>query len=209
MSLIALCPRRSTVLKIVAATDKAGLNWQTPQTNPLLFQERVATVRPRFALITNEALENPTLFTNTRNISPQTSIIVCLTPETTMSKCLWAVLDNLEFDVLCTVNELTDCLLTLKAGRFYHSALLQTHSGYQPKETLSGWHELTPAERRILKLMSDDKTGPQIADALCISEKTVNNHKAKISQKLNVTGGPGSLTRFVLNKREQIHQLLD
>ncbi|GAB2581713.1 helix-turn-helix domain-containing protein [Spirosoma areae] len=174
----------------------------------MLFQKRVAAGLPRFALITNENLENPALFTNIRAISSGTSIIVCLTSESVLTKSLWAVLDNLEFDVLCTVDELTDCLLTLKAGRFYHSSLLQTHSGYELTETFPGWHDLTPAERRVLKLMVEGSTGPQIAAALFISAKTVNNHKAKISQKLNVTGGPGSLTRFVLMEREQITALL-
>ncbi|MCX6215437.1 helix-turn-helix transcriptional regulator [Spirosoma sp.] len=126
-----------------------------------------------------------------------------------MDNHLWAILDNLEFDVLCSLDELTDCLLTLKAGRFYQSSLLETHSGYQAKEPLPGWHELTPSERRVLKLTTDEKTGPQIAAILFISEKTVNNHKAKISQKLAISGGPGSLTRFVLTHRKQLLALLE
>lgn len=209
MLLTALCHRRLIVLKIAAAADKAGFEWQTAQTDLSLFQECVETEQPGFALITDDDLDDPTLFTNIRTASPHTSIIVSLTPETSLCKSLWAVLNNLEFDILCTFDELTDCLLTLKAGRFYESSLLSTISEYETKESLPGWHELTPAERRVLKLMADEKSGPQIAEALCISPKTVNNHKAKISQKLNVCGGPGSLTRFVLTHTQQIRELLD
>ncbi len=203
MSLLALCHRRLALLKIAAATDQATLNWQTSPTNLPLFQEQVQTKQPGFVLITNEHLNDPTLFTSIRAASPHTYIVVCLIQEMVMDNHLWAVLDNLEFDVLCTIDELTDCLLALKAGRFYQSSLLKTQTGYATKEPLPGYHELTPAEQRVLRLMTESKTGPQIATILFISEKTVNNHKAKISQKLNVTGGPGSLTRFVLLHREE------
>ncbi|SOD79458.1 LuxR C-terminal-related transcriptional regulator [Spirosoma fluviale] len=206
MSLLALCHRRSTVLKIAAAVDEAALNWRIPPTTIRLFQEQIVAQSPGFALISNDHLEDPALFTTIRAASPNTYIVVCLIPETVMTNTLWAVLDNLEFDVLCTLDELADCLITLKAGRFYKSSLLQTQTGYTIKEPLPGFHELTPGERRLLKLMTESKTGPQIADVLFISEKTVNNHKAKISQKLNVTGGPGSLTRFVLLHREELSQ---
>lgn len=209
MSLIALCIRRSILLRMAAATDKADLHWQTAQTNPILFQERIAIEQPRFALITNENLNDPALFTNVRTASPQTIIVVCLILETSMSKSLWAVLDSLEFDVVCTLEELTDCLLSLKAGRFYQSYLIQPNSVSATNSVLPGWYDLTPAERRVLKLIADHKTGPQIADILCICEKTANNHKARISQKLNVTGGPGSLTRFVTINQEVIRKLLD
>ena len=57
--------------------------------------------------------------------------------------------------MLCTVDELTDCLLTLIAGRFYKSSLLQTSSGHDLKEILPGYLDLTPAERRVLKLIAD------------------------------------------------------
>ncbi|MCC5612830.1 LuxR C-terminal-related transcriptional regulator [Nostoc sp. CHAB 5834] len=204
MSLLALCHRRLLTFKIAAATAKAALHWRVPQTNSQLFQEQIVSHTPDFALITGDYLDDARLFTTIRAVSPHTLIVVCLPSETTMDNHMWAVLDNLEFDVLCTVDELTDCLLTLKAGQFYPSSLLQTQAGYLATEPLPGYHDLTPAERRILKLMTESKTGPQIAASLSISEKTVNNHKAKISQKLNVTGGPGSLTRFVLLHREEL-----
>lgn len=209
MSLLALCHRRSILLKIAAATDKAALSWRTAQIDVSLFKAQIVIQQPGFVLITNDSLEDPTLFTAIRATSPQSYIVVCLTRGIVMDKRIWTVLDNLEFDVLCTLDELADCLLTLKAGHFYQSSLLETHSGFQPKEPLPGWHELTPAERRVLKLATDEKTAPQIATTLFISEKTVNNHKAKISQKLGISGGPGSLTRFVLTHREQLLALLD
>lgn len=208
MLLIALCNRRSVVLKIAAAADTTGLTWQPSQTSSVSFGERIKAGQPYVAVLTTENLDDAALFARIRADSPQTFIVVCQTTNAGIDKPLWAVLDRLDFDVLCTLDELTDCLLALKAGRFYQSVLLRAHSGHTASESLDGWHDLTPAERRVLGEMTDNKTGPQIADTLCISEKTVNNHKAKISQKLNVRGGPGSLTRFVLTQREQIRKLI-
>lgn len=209
MLLTTLCRRRSLFLLFAAATDKAGLGWQTPQSNPAGLLEQVAADKPRFALITDEHLDNPTLFTDLRAVSSDTAIVVCLGLEISMGKGLWPILDNLEFDALCTLPELTNCLLTLKDGRFFHSSLLETHSDYHTPEPFPGLKELTDAEGRVLKGVAEGKTAPQIADALYISDKTVNNHKLKIGQKMGVNGGPGSFTKFVLLNRERILPLLE
>jgi DNA-binding NarL/FixJ family response regulator len=47
---------------------------------------------------------------------------------------------------------------------------------------------LSQREREILRGVAENKTSPQIADELCISPATVNNHKEAIRKKLNITG---------------------
>ena len=47
---------------------------------------------------------------------------------------------------------------------------------------------LSQREREILRGVAQNQTSPQIADALCISPATVNNHKEAIRKKLNITG---------------------
>lgn len=61
--------------------------------------------------------------------------------------------------------------------------------------------DLTPSERRILRLISEDKTSREIAGELHISPKTVENHRANISAKLNLRGNY-SLWKFALQNRE-------
>ena len=51
-----------------------------------------------------------------------------------------------------------------------------------------GLHSLTPTERRILKLVADDKTSKEIAEELFVSYRTIEGHRANISRKLNLTG---------------------
>jgi DNA-binding NarL/FixJ family response regulator len=63
--------------------------------------------------------------------------------------------------------------------------------------------ELTPAERRILKLIAEDSTSKEIADLLKISVKTVENHRLNICQKLNIHGSH-SLLKFAFNHKSQL-----
>lgn len=45
---------------------------------------------------------------------------------------------------------------------------------------------LTKRETEIFKLLTSNKSTRQIADELCISEKTVRNHISNVIQKLGV-----------------------
>jgi DNA-binding NarL/FixJ family response regulator len=47
---------------------------------------------------------------------------------------------------------------------------------------------LTRREKDIIRLISEGKTSRDIADALDISENTVKTHRARIREKMNVTG---------------------
>ena len=59
---------------------------------------------------------------------------------------------------------------------------------------------LTQAERRILKLISEDLTSKEIAERLGLSSKTVENHRYHICRKLNLFG-THSLLRFAFDNR--------
>ncbi|MGD2062778.1 MAG: response regulator transcription factor [Nitrospirota bacterium] len=53
--------------------------------------------------------------------------------------------------------------------------------------------QLTPREREVLDLIVDGKTNKSIADTLCISEKTVEAHRARVMDKT----GAGSLAELM------------
>lgn len=57
---------------------------------------------------------------------------------------------------------------------------------------------LTPAERRILKLIGEDLTSKQIADRLKLSVRTVDKHRQHICDKLNLHG-THSLLKFAFD----------
>ena len=62
---------------------------------------------------------------------------------------------------------------------------------------------LTPSERRILKLIAEDRTSKEIASLLQISVKTVDNHRLNISHKLNLHGSH-SLLKFAFDHKSQL-----
>jgi DNA-binding NarL/FixJ family response regulator len=57
---------------------------------------------------------------------------------------------------------------------------------------------LTPAERRILKLIGEDFTSKEIADHLKLSVRTVDNHRQHICNKLRLHG-THSLLKFAFD----------
>jgi len=60
--------------------------------------------------------------------------------------------------------------------------------------------DLTSAERRIIKLIAEDRTSKEIADLLRISIKTVENHRLNICHKLNLHGSH-SLLKFAFDNK--------
>lgn len=86
-------------------------------------------------------------------------------------------------------------------GQYYTSPAM---SGYlikrrsaKPPAGKPGIKDLTPTERRILKLLADYKTSREIAEELFISHRTVQTHRTNICQKLGLQGNH-ALMKFAL-----------
>jgi DNA-binding NarL/FixJ family response regulator len=62
---------------------------------------------------------------------------------------------------------------------------------------------LTPTERRILKLIAEDKTSREIGKELFISHRTVHAHRAHILQKLNLSGNL-ALVKFAITHKSSL-----
>lgn len=67
-----------------------------------------------------------------------------------------------------------------------------------------GIDRLTPAERRILRLIADDKTSKEIASLLGVSPNTVDNHRANICEKLGLRG-THSLLKFAFDNKSKLN----
>ena len=63
--------------------------------------------------------------------------------------------------------------------------------------------ELSPVERRVLKLVAEYKTNKQIAGELCLSARTIEHHRARISQKLELEGHH-ALLKFALEHQSEL-----
>lgn len=62
---------------------------------------------------------------------------------------------------------------------------------------------LTPAERRILVMIGEGKSSKEIAQDLHIHYRTVETHRARVCQKLQLSG-PNALLRFALKHRSEL-----
>ena len=59
---------------------------------------------------------------------------------------------------------------------------------------------LTQTERRVLRLLSQFKTSREIGEILCVSHRTVQNHRANMCAKLQLVGSKALLQFAIANK---------
>lgn len=91
-------------------------------------------------------------------------------------------------------SDLVEAIRSVLRGERYVSA-----SAWQPPAVLESKKEvLTPRQRELLQLVSEGKSGKEIAAALCISLKTVEFHKAKLMDRLGLRT-TAELTRYAVD----------
>lgn len=71
------------------------------------------------------------------------------------------------------------------------------------REQKPGLESLTPTERQVLRLIAANKTSKEIADELFISPRTVDKHRANISEKLDLHGSHALLS-FALKHESEL-----
>ena len=109
----------------------------------------------------------------------------------------------------CPALDILACLRNVAAGRRYFSPGCSDFLAARCADTLNlrrakpGLERLTPAERRILKLVAGDKTSKEIADDLGRSLRTVQNHRTNICAKLDVHG-IHSLVKFAFQNKASL-----
>jgi len=104
------------------------------------------------------------------------------------------------------VDDLVAAIGTVVKGKHYISpALMDLMVGRCARPASKGraLDPLSPAERKILKLIADSKTSKEIAEELFISQRTVENHRAHISAKLGIHGSY-SLLKFAIENRARL-----
>lgn len=101
-------------------------------------------------------------------------------------------------------NEIVAALEKVDHGEPFVSAMM-LHAGQRRTERVRELllskpqiEALTPAERRILKLIGEDYTSKEIADRLKLSVRTVDNHRQHICNKLKLHG-THSLLKFAFD----------
>jgi DNA-binding NarL/FixJ family response regulator len=104
------------------------------------------------------------------------------------------------------VTDVVASVRSVVAGRPYLSPGISSHllSRWQRKETLERSQPeaalLSAAERRIMQLIAEYRTSKEIAEVLCISPRTVENHRTNICSKLGLRGSH-ALIRYAVEHR--------
>ncbi|MCF8240493.1 MAG: response regulator transcription factor [Melioribacteraceae bacterium] len=105
------------------------------------------------------------------------------------------------------VDELIEAVEKVGSGGTFISERLkkiiaeEKKDDFERKLLVDSINSLTKAEREVLKLLSDWKTNNEIAGILCNSIRTIENHRARISEKLNLHG-IHSLIKFSIENKE-------
>jgi len=102
-------------------------------------------------------------------------------------------------------SELIQAVEAVRRGKFYISPLLTELVpellARSPRLDQGGteWDTLTSRERQILKLIAEGKSSREIGTLLCISTRTVQNHRANLCRKLNLKK-TADLVKFAVQK---------
>ena len=104
------------------------------------------------------------------------------------------------------VTDILQCLQAVAEGGSYLSPSLsnlllrQRQTQQALRHQVPGLAALTPMERRVLKLIAENKTSVQIGGELFISPRTVETHRHNICLKLELNGSH-PLLQFALEHR--------
>ena len=106
-------------------------------------------------------------------------------------------------------NDIVECINQVAKNNYYISPVISNLFVKRRNKTAEldkqnpALLKLTLTERRVLKLVSQNKTSKEISEELFISPKTVDNHRTSISNKLNLHG-THSLVKFAIENRSLI-----
>lgn len=106
-------------------------------------------------------------------------------------------------------SDLIACIHAVAAGRAFISPVLSPYLLQRGTRAAAlatekpGLDQLTPAERRILRLIAADFTSKEIAGQLGVSFHTVENHRSNISAKLGLSGSH-SLLKFAFDNKSSL-----
>jgi DNA-binding NarL/FixJ family response regulator len=105
--------------------------------------------------------------------------------------------------------DIINAIQALRQGHHFTSPSITSHLIRHTEraavlgEKVTGVSDLTPTERRILRLIAEYKTSKEIADELCVHYRTIENHRTNISAKLGLHGSH-ALIKFALKHQSDL-----
>lgn len=101
------------------------------------------------------------------------------------------------------IDEIEACIESVTNNIPYASPKIKDLLGINPYKE-SYLDNLTPSEKKILKLISQDKTNKEIASELFISYRTVEKHRSNIISKLHLERKTNSLLIWAKDNTDKL-----
>lgn len=111
------------------------------------------------------------------------------------------------------VNELIDCISKVQNNEKYIGPALKnsyTEVVFEDKkkqELIKKLSTLSHGELKTLKLVNQNKTSKEISELLFLTEKTIENYRSKICQKLGLPPRNNSLMHWISENKELLSSL--
>ena len=91
-------------------------------------------------------------------------------------------------------SDLLDAIRAAKEGRYFfstdvHAKVIKTYA-HRPRilaNDATGYHQLSEREKQTFRLLIEGNTTAQIANILCISQKTSEKHRTSVVKKLGIS----------------------
>jgi len=71
-------------------------------------------------------------------------------------------------------------------GNKVHAGVGKNCPHGRSKEAARGFHSLSDREKQVFFLLLEGNTSPQISEVLCVSQKTLEKHRASVCRKLGI-----------------------
>ncbi|HRH44246.1 MAG TPA: response regulator transcription factor [Pyrinomonadaceae bacterium] len=107
------------------------------------------------------------------------------------------------------LSDIVECIRAVAASEHYTSHALTSYLINRSRRAINltekqpSINDLTPAERKVLKLIAENLTSKEIGEQLFVSLRTVEKHRENICQKLNLQGSH-SLFKFAISNKSKL-----
>lgn len=107
------------------------------------------------------------------------------------------------------LSDIVDCIKVVASKNHYTSHAVtsflvnRSRRALQLTEKLPSFNDLTPNERRVVKLIAEGFTNKEIGEQLFVSPRTVEKHRQNICEKLDLHGSH-SLLKFAVQNRSKL-----
>ncbi len=99
---------------------------------------------------------------------------------------------------------LEECINAVQQGQTWISTQVLEHLHIDNIEDADEVKRLTFSERKVAQLISAQKSNKQIAEALFLAEKTVENHRSNILKKLNLPTERNALLVWAMQNKDAL-----